>query len=127
MSKKQKFFVVAQYVMRPRNKNKTHDSKYMSDPANFQYDELFNIVTKIKDRELSTYGVILDLTEKKVVKNSSQSGKTYDETLKYFVDNYSKDFTRLLGEYIGEVKDLLPAVVTDAPMLVESKADFQPV
>ena len=109
-TKKQKFYVVVQYILRPRNKMKTYDPEYMSEPRNYQYDELFNIVTKVKDNELTRYSIILDLTNKKVVKNSSSNNKSYQEILQYFINNYSERFTQMLGEYITEVKDLMPVV-----------------
>ena len=125
-SKKQKFYVVAQYLMRPRNKNMTSNAAYMQNPDNLQFDEMFNIVTKIKDKELQTYSVILDLTEKKIVKNSYQSGKTYQEILQYFTSNYSEKFTQMLGEYINEIKDFMPIVASNSePAPVVNQAEFK--
>jgi len=68
---------------------------------------MFNIVTKIRDKDLHKYGVILDLNNKKIIKNTFNNKKTYPEILQYFTDNYSDRFASMLSEYIQDVKDII--------------------
>ena len=61
--------------------------------------------------------VILNLTEKKVEKNSFNAGKNFDEIFEYFFTNYSQYITEVMGQldpaYLTEVVDRLQASIEE--------------
>lgn len=81
-------YLVAFYTMRPKYKNITQKSGWMNDPDNISYDESINIVLKLKNKDITTAKVILDLLNKTVVRNSWNSGKTFDELFEYYREGY---------------------------------------
>jgi hypothetical protein len=86
-------YIVAQYVAKPKNKRLSSQPGYMSNPDNIQWDERMYVSQGLrkKDHEMN---VILDLTEEKIIKNSFDSSKSFEEVFKYFYENY--------GDYIDD-------------------------
>lgn len=84
---------MAQYVAMPKNKSMTSTPGYMSDPDNLQWDERVYVAhgLRTKDHQMN---VILDLTEEKIIKNSFNSSKTFEEVFKHFYEGY--------GDYIDD-------------------------
>ena len=91
-------YLLATYVARPKNPRQTSRAGYITDPNNIQYDENLEIVRGWRDRYMK-YSVVLDLTNEKVVKNSFQTGKTFEELFTHYHEGF--------GEYIEQtVNDL---------------------
>ena len=86
-------YLVAQYVAKPKNPKLSSQQGYMSNPDNIEWDERMYISQGLrkKDHEMN---VILNLTEEKIVKNSFNSGKNFQEVFTYFYENY--------GDYIDD-------------------------
>lgn len=81
-------FLVATYVMKPRNPNRTKEKGYMKDPANIQYDEQLYVVRKLNKKD-QTYGkIIIDFAQKKIVRNGFNPELSYKDLVKYFYTNY---------------------------------------
>jgi hypothetical protein len=97
-------YLLATYVARPKNPRQTSRAGYITDPNNIQYDENLEIVRGWRDRYMK-YSVVLDLTNEKVVKNSFQTGKTFEELFTHYHEGF--------GEYIEQtVNDLNAALQT---------------
>lgn len=94
--KKTNIYLIAQYVTRPRDPRKTHIAGYMKDPNNFQYDERVQISTRLRNQDLYTAKVILNLSTKTVDKNSFNNNKNFDEMFKYFFKGYYKYITEVM-------------------------------
>lgn len=111
--KKQNIYLVAQYVARPRDPRKTHIAGYMKDPNNFQYDERVQITTRLRNQDLYTAKVILNLSTKTVDKNSFNNNKNFDEMFKYFFKGYHKYITEVMvkldAEYFNNMLDAMQA------------------
>ena len=90
---KNNIYLVAQYVARPKNPRLTAQSGYMSNPDNIQYDERVFVARGWRDRYLQN-NVVLDLTEEKILKNSSHSEKTFEDIFKHFYEGF--------GDYIDD-------------------------
>jgi hypothetical protein len=107
--KKANIYLVAQYVTRPRDPRKTHIAGYMKDPNNFQYDERVQIATRLRNQDLYTAKVILNLSTKTVDKNSFNNNKNFDEMFKYFFKGYHKYITEIMvkldAEYFNSMLD----------------------
>jgi hypothetical protein len=85
-------------VARPKNPRQTSRAGYITDPDNIQYEENLEIVRGWRDRYMK-YSVVLDLTNEKIVKNSFQTGKTFEELFTHYHEGF--------GEYIEQtVNDL---------------------
>ena len=100
--KNKTIYLLATYVARPKNPGQTNRAGYITDPDNIQYDENLEIVRGWRDRYLK-YGVVLDLTNERVVKNSFHNSKTFEDLFKHYYDGF--------GEYIEQtVNDLNAAL-----------------
>ncbi len=91
-------YLLATYVARPKNPRQTSRAGYITDPNNIQYDENLEIVREWRDRYLK-YSVVLDITNKRVLKNSYHNRKTFEELFTHYHEGF--------GEYIEQtVNDL---------------------
>jgi len=111
--KKSNIYLVAQYVTRPRNPRKTHIPGYMKDPNNVQYDERVQISSRLRNQDLHTSKVILNLSTKTVDKNSFNNNKNFNEMFKYFFKGYHKYITEVMvkldAEYFNSMLDEMQA------------------
>lgn len=81
-------FLVAYYTMRPKYQHITHKAGWMEDQDNISYDESINIVMRLKNKDITTAKVIIDLLNKTVVRNSWNSGASFDELFAYYREGY---------------------------------------
>jgi fructose-specific phosphotransferase system component IIB len=111
--KKQNIYLVAHYLTKPKNSKKTHIPGYMKDPANVRYDEQVQISTRIRQQDLMTAKVIMNLTDKKVEQNSFNNNKDFNELFKYFFKGYHKYITEVMAkldpEYFNQMLDEMQA------------------
>jgi fructose-specific phosphotransferase system component IIB len=111
--KKQNIYLVAHYLTKPKNSKKTHIPGYMKDPANVRYDEQVQISTRIRQQDLMTAKVIMNLTDKKVEQNSFNNNKDFNELFKYFFKGYHKYITEVMAKldpkYFNQMLDEMQA------------------
>lgn len=121
--KKSNIYLVAQYVTRPRDPRKTHIAGYMKDPNNFQYDERVQITTRLRNQDLYTAKVILNLSTRTVDKNSFNNNKNFDEMFKYFFKGYHKYITEVMvkldAEYFNTILDEMQAELDNEKVQTE--------
>jgi hypothetical protein len=107
--KKSNIYLVAQYITKPRDPRKTHLPGYMKDSANHQFDEQVQISTRLRNKDILTSKVIMNLTDKKVEKNSFNNNKNFDELFKYFFKGYHKYITEVMvkldADYFNKMLD----------------------
>jgi len=88
---KKNVYLVAYYVCKPRHKHvKTTVKGWMDNPDNISWDEQINITVNLKNRDLTTSKVILDLSNKTVHKNTWNNNKSFDEFFNHFYEGYQK-------------------------------------
>lgn len=88
MSKKS-IYLVAHYFIRPRTaRTRTQIKGWMKVDDNLSYDEQVAIATKLKNNDYQTAKIILDLSNKKIIRNGFQSESTFDQLFGYFLKNY---------------------------------------
>ena len=119
-------YLIATYFAKPRDPRKTHLKGYMKDPANIRWDEALTMTRGLKTRDSTNGGIILDITKRKLVKDSRTTGKDYDQLIRYFFMNYDRQLVPVLAQVdpdllqtiAGELKAELdaknPAPVVDA-------------
>jgi hypothetical protein len=82
-------FLIAHYYIRPRSaRTQTQVKGWMKNSDNLSYDEQVAIATRLKNSDHTTAKVILDLSNKKIVRNGFQSETTFDQLFGYFLKNY---------------------------------------
>jgi len=95
---KQDIHLVAYYFMKPKEHVHTQIKGWANDPDNVRYDEKMEIFRGLRNSAISNAKVILNLSQTKVVKNSWNSGASFQELFAYFYKNYSDYVTRTLVE-----------------------------
>lgn len=94
---KERLHLVARYFQKPRPGVNTSQKGWMDHPDNIQWDEQVEVVRNLRNRDQQAQ-VILDLRNKKILRNSFQTEKTFDEVFEYFYLNYSKYITEVMGQ-----------------------------
>jgi hypothetical protein len=107
MSKK-KVYIVAQYFAKPKDKRKSSVAGYMKNPDNVQWDEQIGVSIGIKDKQLQTAKVVLNINDQLVVKNGFNTDKSFMELFEYFYSASPQEISRqlkLAGITVEEKKD----------------------
>lgn len=111
--KKSNIYLVAHYLIKPRDPRRTHVSGYMKDPANIRYDEQVQISTRLRQQDKMTAKVIMNLSDKTVEQNSFNGNKDFDELFKYFFKGYHKYVTEVMTKldpkYFNQMLDEMQA------------------
>lgn len=124
--KNKNIYLVAFYHMRPRPGVNTARKGWMSDPNNLRYDERVEITRGLKKDTVSAK-VILDLSNKQVVKNGfEQEKKEFNEFFKYFFKGYHQYVTQVMtqidAEYFNQMLDEMQAEMTEEAEQTERQA-----
>jgi hypothetical protein len=121
--KKSNIYLVAKYIIRPRDPRKTHIPGYMKDPNNYQYDEQVQITSRLRTQDISTAKIILNLSTKTVDKNSFNELKKFNELFKYFFKGYHKYITEVMikldAEYFNNMLDEMQTELDNEKVQVE--------
>lgn len=104
--KKEQIYLVAYYSMRPQRRSQTQIKGWMNNPDSVQYDEQVAITRRLKNNDLTMAKIILDMTNKKVVRNGWGTTTDFDEMFKYFSNGYPQYtyqvMSRLDPEYMTQ-------------------------
>jgi hypothetical protein len=114
--------LVAFYVMKPRDPKQTHIKGYLKNPANIQYDERLELTRGLHHKDLQYAGIVLNLKNKKVIKNSFRDEKSFDTLFKYFLEAYPKYIMEVmntldpgyLAQFLNEQDGVVESSVVDA-------------
>ena len=87
-------------MARPKNPRQTAKAGYMTNPDNIEYDEHLSMTKGFKDKYLSNH-VILDLTEQKLVKNSFNTNRNFEDVFGHFMQNYEEHIKSSLKKLTG--------------------------
>jgi len=117
MSKSKGIFLVAQYYMKPKDHVNTSKKGWMNDPENLRYDEQVSISKGLRTKDMHAQ-VILNLSDKKVEKNSFETGKSFDEIFRYFLDNYTQYIAQTMAQldpsYLNAVANVMEQEIKQA-------------
>lgn len=112
---------MATYVARPKNPRQTSLKGYMSNPDNIEYDEHLSMTKGFKDKYLSNH-VILDLTEQKLVKNSFNTNRNFEDVFEHFMQNYEEHIKSSLKKLTGvNIDSDLEGVAIDSTVATEEE------
>lgn len=106
--KQQSIFLVAYYHKKPKDPKRTKEPGYMTNIENINFDESINITRGLKTRDQLQAGVVLNLTQQLVIKNSFNSGADFPSLLAHFQEGYPKYINPLIAQLYPEVVDVQP-------------------
>lgn len=93
-------YLVAYYIIRPKNKKvKTQLSGWMKKSDAISYDEQVAITRRLNNTDLSMAKIILDMKNKKVVKNGWLNETSFDDLFLYYYKNYPQ-YTKEIMEQL---------------------------
>lgn len=82
-------YLVAYYYQKPKSKRvRTNQPGWQQRNDAVSWDEQVQVTSKLKNRDLTMAGVILDLPARRVVRNSWKSEKDFTELFEYYRKNY---------------------------------------
>lgn len=82
-------YLVAYYFIKPKNNRiKTNKVGWMDQPNAVAYDEQVALSKRLTNRDISTAKVILDMANKKIVKNGWMNNVSFDDIFLYYYGNY---------------------------------------
>lgn len=82
-------YLVAYYFTKPKSTRvKTSRPGWMTQPGAVAYDEQVALSKKITNKDLTTAKVILDMGQKKIVKNGWMTNVNFDDLFLYYYGNY---------------------------------------
>jgi hypothetical protein len=96
MTKPKDIYLVAHYVMRPKQHVRTAKAGWMTNPANIQYDENIAVVAGLKNRDRQAK-VILNLSKAQVEQNGWTGEREFDKLFGYFLENYNEYMTKAMS------------------------------
>ena len=108
MSKEKGIYLVAKYFMKPQAHVNTSKAGWMDNPENIRWDEQMLVTRGLKPKDNSAQ-VILNLSEKSVVRNTFTQGKTFDEVFIYFLNGYSQYLVPVMGQLDREYLEAIAA------------------
>jgi hypothetical protein len=96
--KEKGIYLVATYIMKPKDHVNTSKKGWKDDPNNIRWDEKVEITRGIKKRDGASANVILDLSNLHIDRNNFQTGRTFDEIFRYYFNNYNKYLIPIMGQ-----------------------------
>jgi len=91
-------YLLAHYSAHPRDPSQTKVKGYMTNPNNIRYDEKVEFSLGLPSKKLVEAKVILDLNEKKVVRNGWSGDKTFDDLFLHFHKGYDKYLNAVMSQ-----------------------------
>jgi hypothetical protein len=97
MSRPKDIYLVAKYLTKPKDHVNTSVKGWMKDPANIRYDESMEVTRGLRNRDVNAQ-VVLNLSQKKVERNSFKTDKDFDTIFMYYFNNYSQYLIPVIGQ-----------------------------
>jgi hypothetical protein len=80
----------------------------MKDPANIAWDEQVGICVGIKEKDMNTAKIVLNITDQKIERNGFQTDKSFMELFEYFYNTSPRELgqqLRSVGISVAEKTD----------------------
>lgn len=95
------------YFKKPKDPKRTREKGYMLSDTNFSFEESLNICKRLKPRDHAGCQVILDLVNKKVVKNNFNNNFDFESLLLYYQQGYPDYLNPVLAKLYKEDIDAI--------------------
>jgi len=83
-------YILVQYIQKPKAGLNTAQKGFGENPDNWQFDEVVAVSRGLKTRDQRTQNVILNMTKKRIERNSMNPDATWDELYAYFKEHYKE-------------------------------------
>jgi hypothetical protein len=117
MSKPKNIYLVAQYVMKPKEHVNTSRKGWMDNPDNIRYDEQVSIVRGLRTKDQNAQ-VVLNLSTKTIERNRFNASTQFDEIFRYFLENYTQYIAQTMSlldpEYLATIANSMEAEMQSA-------------
>jgi len=112
-------YLVAYYFQKPAERVRTNRSGWMKNRDNLIWDEQVAVARNLKNRDITTAKIILDLANKRVIKNDWLNNRNFDDLFTYFSKGYPQ-YTKEIMEKL-DPGYLKPVQQNDISFDYESK------
>jgi hypothetical protein len=109
MAASKKVYLVAKYYASPRKKHATAIAGYMKDPKNIQWDEQVEITVGLKNKDINTARIILNISDQVVHKNGFSVGKPFEELFQYYYNANPQQISEALRKCGMSISQKEPA------------------
>lgn len=98
-------------MLKPKHTRiKTHVKGWMDEKDNVGYDEQIAVTTKLKNKDIYSAKIILDLGNETVVRNAWNNNKNYFELFSYFNEKYKSELAPAINQ-LNAKSQILPEAV----------------
>ena len=91
-------YLIANYFMVPGENINTSKKDWQKSPSATRWNEQITFARNLKDKDLQTAKVILDLKRQTIVKNSANEDSDYDDLFKFYHKYYSKQIEQFTSQ-----------------------------
>jgi hypothetical protein len=92
-------FLIAYYYMRPKRQASTQISGWNKDAKNLMYDEKVTVARRLNKNDQSMAKIILDIGNKKVVRNGWNNDLSFDQLFDYFYAGYPQYTKDIMNQF----------------------------
>jgi hypothetical protein len=111
-------YITAKYYAKPRNPRQTYKVGYMKDDANIQHDETIDVTLGLKNKDLESARIILNVSKQVITKNSFGGDKTFHDLFSYFYLNNREEIGDALARAgITITQPEMPVVEVDSNII----------
>jgi hypothetical protein len=91
-------YLLCQYVQKPKQGVNTAQKGFGSNPDNWQFDEVVTVSRGLKTRDYRYQNVILNMSKKRIERNSMNPDATWEDIYEYFKEHYKEYITTIENE-----------------------------
>lgn len=104
-------YLVAYYYQKPKARVKTTKPGWKNNSENISWDEQVTVTRVLKNRDLTMAKVILDLVNRRVVRNAWSPDRDFDELYRYFEKGYPEQTTTVMKQ----IEAVKPKSISELP------------
>lgn len=120
-------YLVAYYFQKPANHRvKTNHAGWMKDQKNVSYDEQVGITRYLKNRDITSAKIILDLANQRVVKNDWNRDRDFNDLFEYFQRGYPEQTTKIMEQLHPKLNSSVPAI-TESVRSIDTSGSIRSV
>jgi len=91
-------YLLCQYIQKPKKGVNTAQKGFGRNPDNWQFDEVVTVSRGLKSRDLKYQNVILNISKKRIERNSMNPDATWEDIYAYFKEHYKEYITTIENE-----------------------------
>ena len=96
-----KFFIVATYTRTLRDPRQSHVKGIGNNLGAWADNEMIRCTKRLSKKDQTESSIILDVANKKIIKDRFESGKSFDEMYAYYLTNFADYINDWLTNQLG--------------------------